>query len=111
MKLMPASSARPMMANDSGLSVGPPKFIAPRQSGDTIAPVRPSDRYSIGISLPRRDAAVDNQLASRHVARLVGCEIYDPVRDVLGDGQNSERREVKAVLARFRLGVEVLGHP
>jgi hypothetical protein len=50
MKLMPASNARWMMANDSSSLVGLGKFIAPRHNGDTSTPVRPKDLYSIPIS-------------------------------------------------------------
>jgi hypothetical protein len=47
MKLIPAASARSMMAMPSSAGVTPPKFIAPRHSEDTITPVRPKGRYSI----------------------------------------------------------------
>ncbi len=48
-KLIPASSARCMIRIDSSWSVLPqaPNIIAPRQSGLTSTPVRPSRRYSI----------------------------------------------------------------
>jgi hypothetical protein len=44
MKLTPASSARWMIRTDSSWSVLPhaPNIIAPRQSGLTVMPVRPS---------------------------------------------------------------------
>src|SRR5690349_10741660 len=50
MKLMPPSSAVSMMRSDSSSGVGLPKFIAPRQSGDTCTPVRPRLRYAMGSS-------------------------------------------------------------
>ena len=57
MKLMPASSARWMIAIDSSWSVLPqaPNIIVPRQSGLTWTPVRPSERYStlMSAALPR----------------------------------------------------------
>ena len=44
MKLMPASAAFAMMRPAVGSSVGPPNIIAPRHSGDTFTPLRPSLR-------------------------------------------------------------------
>src|SRR4030095_15006219 len=46
MKLIPASSARWMIATDSSWSGLPqaPNIMAPRQSGLTLTPVRPSGR-------------------------------------------------------------------
>src|SRR5690348_5078468 len=57
MKLMPESSARWMIRIDSFSSLLPqsPNIMAPRQSGLTYMPVRPSVRCSIGQKLlPRR---------------------------------------------------------
>src|SRR5512139_1262691 len=61
MKLMPASSARSMIAIDLSWSVSPhaPNIIAPRHIGLTFTPVVPSSRSSmsdtlqIGFSAPR----------------------------------------------------------
>src|SRR5688572_33399790 len=46
-KFNPRSSARSMMANESGSVVSGPKFIVPRQKGLTFRPVRPRYRYSM----------------------------------------------------------------
>src|SRR4051812_5257785 len=56
MKLMPASSARWMMRIESSWSVLPhaPNIIAPRQSGLTCTPVRPSWRISMAATLRGR---------------------------------------------------------
>src|SRR3954451_19513402 len=53
MKLIPASSARWMMRIESSWSVLPhaPNIIAPRQSGLTCTPVRPSGRRSMAATL------------------------------------------------------------
>src|SRR3954465_294101 len=53
MKLIPASSARWMMRIESSWSVLPqaPNIIAPRQSGLTFTPVRPSGRSSMAATL------------------------------------------------------------
>src|SRR4051794_5900349 len=53
MKLIPASSARWMMRIESSWSVFPhaPNIIAPRQSGLTCTPVRPSGRSSMAATL------------------------------------------------------------
>src|SRR3954453_9759146 len=53
MKLIPASSARWMMRIESLWSVLPqaPNIIAPRQSGLTCTPVRPSGRISMAATL------------------------------------------------------------
>src|SRR4051794_33204332 len=53
MKLSPASSARWMMRIESSWSVLPqaPNIIAPRQSGLTCTPVRPSGRSSMAATL------------------------------------------------------------
>src|SRR5688572_11188630 len=45
MKLMPASIALSMIATPSSCGVRPPNIIAPRQSSDTLTPVRPRGRY------------------------------------------------------------------
>jgi hypothetical protein len=47
MKLIPASRARAMIRAEWASSVGPPNIIVPRQSGETLRPLRPSLRYSI----------------------------------------------------------------
>src|SRR3954469_2740328 len=54
-KLMPASSARWMIRIESLWSVLPqaPNIIAPRQSGLTCTPVRPSGRISMAATLRR----------------------------------------------------------
>src|SRR3954453_23723342 len=56
MKLMPASSAAWMTRIESSWSGLPhaPNIIAPRQSGETWTPVRPSGRCSTAASLPAR---------------------------------------------------------
>src|SRR3954453_7595395 len=56
MKLIPASSARWMMRTESLWSVLPqaPNIIAPRQSGLTCTPVRPSGRISMAATLRGR---------------------------------------------------------
>src|SRR3954451_11464973 len=53
MKLIPASSARWIVRIPSSWSGVPqaPNIIAPRHSGLTWTPVRPSSRYSIDLSL------------------------------------------------------------
>src|SRR5262249_2465981 len=43
---MPASRALSIMRCEEASSVGPPNIMAPRQSGDTLRPLRPSLRYS-----------------------------------------------------------------
>src|SRR5688500_15167267 len=65
MKLMPASSARFMIANDVAssqptwyiidFSSASPNVIAPRQSGDTFTPVLPRLRYSMRPASRRRE--------------------------------------------------------
>src|ERR687891_953878 len=45
-KLIPSSWARSMMACESSSDVWGPKFIVPRQSRDTLRPLRPSCAYS-----------------------------------------------------------------
>src|SRR5918998_5417210 len=56
MKLTPASSALWMIRIDSSWSVSPqdPNIIAPRQSGLTLTPVRPSARSSMPVETRRR---------------------------------------------------------
>src|SRR5256714_12037032 len=51
MKLTPCSRAFAMMRRVVASSVGPPKFMVPRQSGETFTPLRPRLRYSIGYSV------------------------------------------------------------
>ena len=53
MKLMPASSAAWMIATESSWSglPQPPNIIAPRQSGLTFTPVRPSESVLHGDAL------------------------------------------------------------
>src|SRR5579863_645483 len=53
MKLTPCSRAPAMMRAEVGSSVGPPNIMAPRQSFETLRPLRPSARYSIVISRDR----------------------------------------------------------
>src|SRR5688572_8309648 len=36
-----------MMPREDSSSVGPPNIMVPRQSGETLRPLRPSERYSI----------------------------------------------------------------
>src|SRR3954463_10647641 len=77
-KLIPASSARWRIRTESSWSVLPqaPNIIAPRHSGLTCMPVRPSGRCSIGRSLrgcPQGGrqplaAALDCRLVERRVA-------------------------------------------
>ena len=52
MKLMPASSAAWMILTESSWSGLPhaPNIMAPRHSGLTLTPVRPSVRWFIGTS-------------------------------------------------------------
>src|SRR3954453_20622948 len=46
MKLTPCSRARAMMRPLVASTVAPPNIIVPRQSGDTLSPLRPRLRYS-----------------------------------------------------------------
>src|SRR5262245_20891893 len=52
MKLTPASRACATMRCAVGSSVGPPKFMVPRHSGETFRPLRPSLRYSMRLLRP-----------------------------------------------------------
>src|SRR3954451_5582862 len=65
MKLMPASRARWMIRIDLSWSVSPqsPNIIAPRQSGLTLTPVRPSGRSSIAGDVSFQRVSVDDLLA------------------------------------------------
>ena len=60
MKLIPASSAAWMIRIDSSWSGLPqaPNIIAPRQSGLTLTPVRPSGRFRRRLSRPRSASAI-----------------------------------------------------
>src|SRR2546421_8995180 len=55
MKFTPCSRALATMRPAAASSVGPPKFMVPRQSGETFTPLRPRLRYS--IRLPIRSEA------------------------------------------------------
>src|SRR3954454_12614628 len=67
MKLMPASRARWMIRIESLWSVLPhaPNIIAPRHSGLTWTPVRPSERISIGCHSTRPDGAAPDEAHAR----------------------------------------------
>src|SRR4051794_12277992 len=72
MKLMPASSARWMILIESSWSVLPhaPNIIAPRHSGLTCTPVRPSERISMGCHSTRPDVpALDEAHAGARARR------------------------------------------
>src|SRR5689334_9682539 len=75
-KLIPTSSAEWIMRMDSSSGVGEPKFIVPRQSGDTLTPVRPNDRYSIQSSQCLLSAGQHpkEMLDSPHQALLILCQ-------------------------------------
>src|SRR4029450_8549546 len=45
-------------------------------------------------------AAVDDQLAARHVRRFVGCEVYHTVLDFLGRSHAPHRQPAQALVAR-----------
>src|SRR3954470_18492046 len=64
-KLMPASSARWMTRTESSWSGLPqaPNIIVPRQSFETWTPVRPSGRYSMGISFESRAVPARQSIA------------------------------------------------
>src|SRR6201996_7130045 len=49
MKLMPASRALAMIRPDVASSVGPPNIMVPRQIGEIFRPLRPRERYCIGL--------------------------------------------------------------
>src|SRR5215467_6146643 len=55
---MPASRALLMMRREDASSAAPPNIMAPRQSGDTLRPLRPSLRYSTATS-PLLDRHLD----------------------------------------------------
>src|SRR3954471_2567246 len=67
MKLMPASRARWMIRIESLWSVLPhaPNIIAPRHSGLTWTPVRPSERISMGCHSTRPDGAAPDEAHAR----------------------------------------------
>src|SRR3954466_13786822 len=69
MKLIPASSARWMIRIDLSWSVSPqsPNIIAPRQSGLTLTPVRPSGRRSIAGDVSFQRVSVDDLLAEARI--------------------------------------------
>src|SRR5690348_17017358 len=80
MKLMPASRARWMIETDSSWSRFPhcPNIIAPRQSGLTLTPVRPSVRCFMASTLltaplacSRSRASVDAEAGAPHVLEHV----------------------------------------
>src|SRR6185503_5573579 len=78
MKLMPASSAAwmiRMLSSWSGLPQAP-NIIAPRHSGDTLTPVRPSGRWVMRRSL--------RGLGQRDLADHRGGEIGEQLDLVLG---------------------------
>src|SRR5689334_8149238 len=84
MKLMPASMASWMMATESSWSGFPqaPNIMAPRQSGLTLRPVRPSVRYFMGRA-PLVRSGVLRELAERHDLVVVGLlgQAQDPLTD------------------------------
>src|SRR5690242_9623653 len=49
MKLIPASRAFAVMRSAAAESVAPPNIIVPRQSGETLIPLRPSFRYCMAL--------------------------------------------------------------
>src|SRR4051812_42401664 len=77
MKLIPASSARWMMRIDSSWSVLPqaPNIIAPRHSGVTLTPVRPSVRLSISRASLRHGQLEPRAVDQRGRAEVVGAEV------------------------------------
>src|SRR5277367_2113129 len=91
MKLMPASSARWMIASESSWSVLPhaPNIIAPRHSGLTLTPVAPSLRCSITVAYLRSRWARSCQRLSEH-GGLGGSDLIEAsnrgaVRGAAGD--------------------------
>src|SRR4051812_39661092 len=97
MKLIPASSAAWMTRIESSWSELPhaPNIIAPRQSGETWTPVRPSGRCSTAASLPASLGLV-RQMDLRHhgggeileQAHLMGAPV---ARLAVDDAQRAER--------------------
>src|SRR5580698_3220573 len=61
MKLTPASRAFATMRPEVASSAGPPNIMVPRQIGEIFRPLRPRERYCIGISFTE----VIGRIASR----------------------------------------------
>src|SRR3954454_9490519 len=101
MKLIPASSAAWMMRTDSSWSVLPhsPNIIAPRQSGLTLTPVRPSSRSCMAPHL------VDGREAGLEAVPR-RSQIEPPDAHPLGPGQT--RRSVDVVVQAARPVVQRL---
>src|SRR5437899_8674080 len=55
-------------------------------------------------------AAVDDQLAARHVRRFIGGEVYHAVRDFLGRSHATHRQPPQALLPRRLVLERVLDH-
>src|SRR4051794_13007274 len=111
MKLIPPSRAAWMIRTESSWSVLPqaPNIIAPRHSGLTCMPVRPSGRCSIGRSLrgcPQGGrqplaAALDRRVAEDQAGPARMCEaIHHPGR----------RRRDAAPVALAQHGIVILAY-
>jgi hypothetical protein len=75
MKFTPASRAEATMRPASAASVRSPNIIVPRQMGETIRPLLPSLRYSMGHlrhRLYQVQTGADAREVERHLGRLVG---------------------------------------
>src|SRR5215208_4198274 len=124
MKLIPASSARWMIAMDLSWSVSPqaPNIMAPRQSGLTLTPVWPSARSSMGPRLVGRLvlAAVQERSDIRNVAIIAhvdhgkttlvdamlrqsgvfAAHEAEGLRDLVMDSMDQERERGITILAK-----------
>src|SRR5215208_489830 len=107
MKLIPASSARWMIAMDLSWSVSPqaPNIMAPRQSGLTLTPVWPSARSSMGPRLVGRLvlAAVQERSDIRNDAMLRQSGVFaahEQLTDRVMDSMDQERERGITILAK-----------
>src|SRR5579884_613234 len=109
MKLIPASSAPWMIRIESSWSGLPhaPNIIAPRQSGLTWRPVRPSGRWSTSgpYAIPR----LLPEVAAQEFGRVLDAERPLPARPLVGAARVDEerRRDVgraQRAVERQRLG-------
>src|SRR5215813_9771942 len=74
-----------------------------------VVSIRPSVN-SVVQALLCGPSAIDDELAAGHVGRLVGGEIEDPVRDLVGLAVPPERNPGDHQLAHGWIGAASLGH-
>src|SRR3989442_10825446 len=96
---------KPMLSRASRSSAA----VASRAPG-APAMYRPRSMVGMPIVLLRRPAPVDHELAARDEGRLVGGEVEDAVRHLVGLAVAAEGNAVDHTLVRRRVRASTLGH-